>query len=315
MNIIFNDNEGRARAGWRLLLQLVFMVLLVGIATLAMPFTQNGTLKVISILPQFLGATASLWIAARFFDKRRWQEYGLSFNAQWLIDAFAGSLIAATAVAVIFLVEWSFGWIVITGYGWGAASEIPFTTGMLSSLGAMLMVAFYEELFSRGYQILNLTEGLQYPQLGKRGAVTIAVLLTSSLFGILHLFNPSASATSTVNIILAGIVLALPYILTGSLALSFGLHFGWNFSLGAIAGFPVSGLHFEASVITIKQLGTPMWTGGAFGPEAGLIVLLGLGVMAGGAVVYIQQQTRELTIAYPFTKKYQPPHKADELKR
>ncbi|TYP93789.1 hypothetical protein LX73_1500 [Fodinibius salinus] len=315
MNIILNNNENRARAGWRLLLQIICMVLLVGIVTLAMPFTQNDTLKVISILPQFLGVIASLWIAARFFDKRRWQEYGLSFNAQWFLDAFAGAVIAAAAVAVIFLVEWYLGWIIITDYGWNTTSEISFTTGMISSLGAMLMVSFYEELFSRGYQILNLTEGLQYPQLGERGGVAIAVLLSSSLFGILHFFNPSASATSTGNIILAGIVLALPYILTGSLALSVGLHFGWNFTLGAIAGFPVSGFHFEASVITIKQLGSSLWTGGRFGPEAGLIVLLGLGVMAGGAIIYIQQQRRELTIHHCFTKKYQSPHKADELKR
>lgn len=315
MNIIFNDDEDRARTGWRLLLQVLFMFFLVSIATLAMPFTQNGTLKVFSILPQFLGATASVWIAAKLFDKRRWQEYGLSFNTQWFVDAFMGLLIAAAAVIAIFLVEWCLGWITITGYGWNATSETPFATGITSSLGAMLMVAFYEELFSRGYQILNLTEGLRYPQIGERGAITIAVLLTSSLFGILHFLNPGASATSTINIILAGIVLALPYILTGSLALSVGLHFGWNFTLGAIAGFPVSGLHFEASVITIKQLGDPIWTGGAFGPEAGLVVLLGLGIMAAGSAVYIYQQDHELTIAHQFRKRYQPSHKAGELKR
>ncbi|MEO1443025.1 MAG: hypothetical protein AAFV33_21670, partial [Chloroflexota bacterium] len=59
-----------------------------------------------------------------------------------------------------------------------------------------------------------------------------------------------------------------------SLAIPVGLHISWNFAQGNIFGFPVSGTDAGATFIAIEQGGPQLWTGGAFGPEAGLIGLL-----------------------------------------
>lgn len=315
MNIFFNDDEQRLRAGWRVLIQFILMFFLVGFLSLGFNTLWKSSLSIIPTIAQCIGVTASIWIAAHLLDKRPLQEYGLSFNVQWWNDFFAGILIAAIAIGTIFTIEWSLNWITIIGYGWGASSGTPFTWALLSSLVAMLLVGFYEEWFSRGYQLLNLAEGLRYPRLGVRGAVAIATLASSLLFGLLHFYNPNASVISTFNIMLAGIVLAIPYILTGSLGLSVGLHFSWNFMQASVFGFPVSGTHLDTSVIQIAQLGPDFWTGGVFGPEAGFLGISGMAIMVGGTYVYIVVSGHDCSVAKLFKQEHQSSAKGDEQAR
>jgi uncharacterized protein len=69
--------------------------------------------------------------------------------------------------------------------------------------------------------------------------------------------------------------MAFGYTRTRRLWLPIGLHIGWNFFEGPVFGFAVSGM---GSFTLIRQAaaGRQVFTGGAFGPEAGLIVLPGL---------------------------------------
>lgn len=312
MNLFFNEKERRLRAGWRVLVQFIIMFFLTGFLSLGVNSLWQSSLSIVSTTAQFFGVTASIWIAARLLDKRPLTEYGLFINSRWWKDFFMGVLIAALAMSIIFTAEWLLDWITITGYGWGSSSGTPFILAFLSSLGAMLLVGFYEEWLSRGYQLLNIAEGLRYPWLGIGGAVAIATLVTSFLFGLLHFYNPNASAISTFNIMLAGIVLAIPYILTGSLGLSTGLHFSWNFVQASIFGFPVSGTHLDTSLIQIAQNGPDLWTGGVFGPEAGILGISGMAIMIAGTYVYVLASGYKCSIAKLFKKEYRSSAKSDE---
>ena len=103
------------------------------------------------------------------------------------------------------------------------------------------------------------------------------------VFGILHLGNPNATWISAAGIFLAGIFLAYGYTSTKQLWLPIGLHIGWNFFEGVVFGFPVSGLDmFTLTRITVS--GPELVTGGAFGPEAGLILLPALAL--GFSLIY-----------------------------
>lgn len=295
MNIFLNE-EQRLRAGWRLLVQLIMMFLCVGFSNLILHSFWSNPSLLLQTFSSTVGITFSIWLAARLLDQRPFQEYGLELSGTWIKDFMAGAAVALLAISAVFLLEWKMQLISISGYGWDIVPAEAFSSSFISYFLVMLMVGFYEELLSRGYQVLNLVEGLQYKQIGRRGSVYLAVLLTSTIFALLHLYNPNASLTSTFNIIIAGIILAVPFIITGKLGVSAGLHFGWNFGQGGIFGFPVSGINFDSPAIQIQQQGSVFWTGGSFGPEAGMAGLFGMAIMLGASCVYLHMAGYKLSI-------------------
>jgi uncharacterized protein len=304
MNLFFNIGERRIRSGWRLLLQFILFYLLTGI--IAIPVLSGDQYDSMLLLP-YISAVAtviSLWIASRLWDYRPFSEYGLTIDLEWLTHFLIGSLIAAFAMLFIFAVHWLTGWAEITGFGWERRREQHYILVFLSYFGSMLMVGFYEEAVFRGYQIRNLAEGLNGSPLSPAGSALAAVGITSLLFGILHAFNPGASLISTFNIVLAGVVLAVPFIMTGSLALSVGMHFAWNFFQGGVFGFPVSGLPNRTSLIQISREGPDIITGGGFGPEAGLIGILGMGLMLFLSLWFIKGFSWPLQIKHTFLSPY-----------
>jgi membrane protease YdiL (CAAX protease family) len=118
-----------------------------------------------------------------------------------------------------------------------------------------------------------------------------AVLLLSVLFALAHISNPNVTSAGIGNIALAGIFLSLAFFSPGGMWTAFGAHLGWNATLAALAA-PVSGLPFDIPYIDYR-MGTPAWlTGGAFGPEGGL---LATGVLAAAAVLVARWNRKEPT--------------------
>ena len=180
--------------------------------------------------------------------------------------------------------ERALGWVHVTGIAQSVANRIPFPVGMAGAAISYLCVGIYEELAFRGYVLRNLAEGLRGTLRGARPAVIAAWLLSAVIFGLAHGGNPGATWVSNVQLMLAGLFLGLGYLLTGELAVPIGLHIAWNFFQGAVFGFPVSGVPQQVSLFAISQGGPDLWTGGPFGPEAGLMGLLAL--ILGSALIW-----------------------------
>lgn len=287
--IFLSPSEPRLRAGWRLLIQsllLLMLALCIGIPVILVPMmfeTPPHTLLppemvlpelLTSLAVEFLAITVSIFLARRFLDRRSFASLGFKLKWWAIVDILAGIAITFVMMGVIYIVMWSLGWIKFEGFAWQTQSVGAVVVSTLLIFLAFVLVGWNEELLSRGYHLQNLADGIN---------MTWGVILSSAVFGILHLANPNATWISAAGIFLAGLFLAFAYLRTKQLWLSIGLHIGWNFFEGALFGFPVSGMEFYR-LIRHTVSGPELWTGGAFGPEAGLVVLPALAL--GMALVY-----------------------------
>ena len=231
-----------------------------------------------------LAIVAVTLFAARFLDRRPISDLGLQFTSGWRRDLGFGLFLGALLMLLIFLVELALGWITIEDVFY-TRLPYPFWMALVSPLTLFLLVGIYEELLVRGYVLKNLAEGLSFHPLGGKAGMLLGLLLSSALFGLLHAGNPNASPVSTVYLSLAGLFLGLPVLLTDQLAIPIGLHITWNFFQGNVFGFPVSGTPVNRTTfIAVDQGGPELWTGGAFGPEAGL---LGIAAMLVGVILIV----------------------------
>ena len=213
-------------------------------------------------------------------------------------------------MTAIFSFQWMAGWVTITGTWVSTVPTASFAQVIWMPVVLFAVVAIAEELLSRGDQILNLTEG--FGGLGRRVDLLLAWVVSSSIFGFLHFFNPNSTWMSTTNLVLAGFFLGLGYVLTGELAISIGLHFTWNFFQGNVFGFPVSGTDVHGgTVLAIQQSGPALWTGGAFGPEAGLLGLLSM--LAGAALILLWVKWRHGNLT--FDRLYAHTFRAERMRR
>lgn len=120
-----------------------------------------------------------------------------------------------------------------------------------------------------------LTERWEWFALKENISLPWAVVLSSLVFSAAHFGNPGFNILAVIGLILSGAFLAYSYIATRSLWLPIGIHIGWNFFEGCVFGFPVSGTN-PPQLILHSSEGPALWTGGAFGPEAGLVLIPGL---------------------------------------
>jgi uncharacterized protein len=283
-----NAEQGRTRAFWRICALLgLFMVgtLVFGLALgLVVAWLSGGNVDPMATPFLVAGSAAAMlatlscvWLAGHLLDRRSFVDFGFHLGRGWWLDLGFGLVLGALLMTAIFLAERAAGWIVVIETFWQLDRSQPFALMILAPLFIFVCVGIYEELLMRGYLLRNLAEGFNSRPIGPRIALLLAWALSSAIFGLAHAANPNATVVSTFNIALAGIFLGLGYVLTGELAIPIGLHITWNFFQGNVYGFPVSGATTrQATFITIEQRGPQIWTGGAFGPEAGLIGIAAL---------------------------------------
>lgn len=149
----------------------------------------------------------------------------------------------------------------------GRGSGLPW----LELIAVYLPAALHEELVFRGYPFQKLRT-FHRP---------FAIAAMSFVFAAMHMGNRGITPLAFVNLVLAGVLLALAYERYERLWFPIGLHFAWNLLCGPILGYDVSGYISEATLLTTRGRGAPWLTGGTFGIEGSIwMVVVELGGIA-----------------------------------
>ena len=267
MNITdcFLLSDGRLRAGWRAALFAVVFVAALFVAGVLASLTGQVFSVALGVAIQAAATGGATWLMLRWMEARPFVAVGLAWRRESSAElgwGFAGGI---GLVGGLTAVEWGIGAIRFEGKTGGEGASVFVALGMLT--GLIILGASYEEVLFRGYAFQRIIEGTNG---------TVAIAVSSAVFGWLHMSNPHATDLSTVNTVLAGVLLGLAYLRTRALWLPIGFHFGWNWML-AVLGHPVSGLEVAELPWRVAPVAEPVWLhGGSYGPEGGIVATGGL---------------------------------------
>ena len=269
---------------WAIILSLIFMYggslmgslatvpLFLALRNIPLFFNNKDLLSLLITLFSFAFISLLVFFRVTVIEKRSFSSIG--FKNNWLKKYSLGFLIGLAMMSIIVLILLPFGYITI--------EKNPIQPVGVSAIASVLVILFgwiiqgaTEEIVTRGW-LLNV--------LSTKYNIGVGLLISSTLFGLMHLTNPNVNYIAVINIILVGLFYGLYVIKTNDLWAVCGMHSAWNFAQGNIFGFKVSGLDVSVgSLIDLNLVGSDFVTGGIFGPEAGItatfILLASIGIL------------------------------------
>jgi uncharacterized protein len=191
----------------------------------------------------------------RFIERREVAELSVpGMGREWATGALIGAGLYASCAVILMIL----GMYRIDGLN-------PWTY-LLPAIAMALSSGLFEELFFRGV-IFRSVEDLF--------GSWISLIVSSFVFGFLHLLNPAGTLEGAIYIsIEAGLLLAAAYLVTRRLWMSIGFHMGWNYTQSAIFSGIVSGGDSDPGLIRSTIDGPDLLTGGSFGLESSIIALV-----------------------------------------
>ena len=250
---------------WAIILSLIFMYggslmgslatvpLFLALRNIPLFFNNKDLLSLLITLFSFAFISLLVFFRVKVIEKRSFSSIGFNKN-NWLKKYSLGFLIGLAMMSIIVLILFPFVLVIL--FGW-------------------IIQGATEEIVTRGW-LLNV--------LSTKYNIGVGLLISSTLFGLMHLTNPNVNYIAVINIILVGLFYGLYVIKTNDLWAVCGMHSAWNFAQGNIFGFKVSGLDVSVgSLIDLNLVGSDFVTGGIFGPEAGItatfILLASIGIL------------------------------------
>jgi membrane protease YdiL (CAAX protease family) len=223
------------------------------------------------LIAPFLLSIVSLGLWVRGYERRPFSTVGLEAQSRlkkYLVGLAIGFLMLAATIGMMALagtVEFD------------PSADRPIGVGVV--VGVMLMLAGFlvqggaEEILWRGWLVQVL---------GARYVPWIGLLASSLLFAGLH---GSTSIVANLNLVLFAAFLAFYYLYEGSIWGAMGWHATWNWAQASFFGITLSGaFETEHSLMNLRPTGSPLLSGGDFGPEASLfctaVFLMGLVILA-----------------------------------
>ena len=258
---VFVGPDG-VRAGWRLLL-FVVVVVLVGLAAspifrriptnLAEDFSPRTV--IVGELVAFAIIVITTLIVGRF-EHRTLSDYGLPFRFFLGKHFWAGAAWGFVMLSCIMGLMMATHTYSLGGFALGPADILKY--GLLWAL-AFLLVGFSEEFMFRGYLQYTLTTGIGFWP---------AAVLTCALFGFAHRGNPGETRVGLVEIFLIATFLCTALRRTGNLWFAIGWHMSFDWGESFFYSTRNSGIPAVGHMLNAHMMGSKWLNGGSVGPEA-----------------------------------------------
>jgi uncharacterized protein len=273
-------NEHEFRAGWRLLIYLLLVVLFImaeTFLTAALHFPQfpRTSFTATSMLVQECVGVIAAFAAAAVMGKleaRPFGGYGLphaaAFGARFWQGAAWG---IAMITGIILLIR------VFSGFSFGSlALRGPALWGYAVLWGAVFVfVGLFEEFLFRGYAQFTLATGIGFWP---------AATALSAAFGAIHLHNSGEDKIGALSVFVIGMFFCLTLRRTGNLWFAVGLHAAFDWGETFLFSVPDSGLVAPGHLLNSTFHGSTWLTGGTVGPEGSVMAFV---VIALAAVLFV----------------------------
>lgn len=238
--------------------------------------------QIYELIIGFSSTTLFLWLWIRFFEKRPFWTIGFPKKEvfrNYLKGFISGILMITTVLLILFIL----GRVEVN-----PQSALQFTPNLfilifIYLIGFMIQGAT-EEILARGWQMQVI---------GKRHNPTIAVIITSVIFALLHGMNKGISLIALFNLLLFAFLLATYVLKYNSLWAACGWHAAWNWVISCIYGLNVSGQRINTTLFKIDLNGPKYITGGEFGPEASIITTVVLFISIISLVYFNKEKKTE----------------------
>ena len=264
-------SRGNLRALWRLTAFASAFFLIVAVvdamAQQVAGFSSTSALSAETVQEFVLAISAltAIGVVVRFVDNESWSIVALD-KPTWRRDkilngATLGMLAIATTAALLFALQS----LRIEFPASNTPNQSSLQTWLVSAAGISIMLApaaLFEELIFRGY-LWRVTEDATNS--------SVALMVTSFVFGLSHLQNAGAGALSIFNVMLAGVALGLVRQVSNSVPAAWAAHFAWNWMMAVALHGPVSGLPLSTPGYHAVAQGPDWVSGGNWGPEGGAI--------------------------------------------
>jgi membrane protease YdiL (CAAX protease family) len=217
----------------------------------------DGVPLIIATLGTFAAAAVANAVVLRIYERAQLADIGLGWTAASRRNLLLGSAGGIGAGAVVLV-----GPLLVR-----AADLTPIPNQHLqwpSLLFISLILLFGavgEEMLFRGYAFQVLVKAI---------GPFATILPMAVLFGLAHSPNLNFTWLALANTVLWGVVLGYAFVRSGDLWLPIGLHFGWNWTL-PLFGANLSGFTMGVTGYSIEWKVGGLWSGGAYGPEGGLL--------------------------------------------
>jgi membrane protease YdiL (CAAX protease family) len=268
------QNERGLRAGWRLLVYIVFVFFLTVISGAVLRELVRPVRGVFS--PGYMafmeGWSACVVFGAAVimsrFERRPFGAYGLPLSPVFAKRFMQGAMLGiAEASALIGLIA------ALGGYSFGslaAHGAVALRWGVFWAL-FFILVGLFEEFTFRGYTQYTLSDGIGFWP---------AATALSLLFGAVHLRNRGEDLAGACAVFVIGMVFAFSLKRTGSLWFAVGMHAGFDFGETFLFSVPNSGAVFTGHLSNASLSGPAWLTGGSVGPEASVFSFATMSVVA-----------------------------------